>query len=49
MWACVEKGRRCVVLLSNDVRSEKAFPKLVEAILGDTCLPWRWEYGPGAN
>jgi len=49
MWACVEKGRRCVVLLSNDVRSEKAFPKLVDAILGDTGLPWQWEYGPGAN
>jgi CubicO group peptidase (beta-lactamase class C family) len=44
MWACVEKGRRCVVLLSNDVRSEKAFPRLVDAILGDTGLPWRWEY-----
>jgi CubicO group peptidase (beta-lactamase class C family) len=44
IWACVEKGRRCVVLLSNDVRSEKAFPKLVDAILGNTGLPWRWEY-----
>jgi CubicO group peptidase (beta-lactamase class C family) len=49
MWACVEKGRRCVVVLSNDVRAEKAFPKLVDAILGDTGLPWRWEYGPAAN
>ena len=46
MWACVEKGRRCVVLLSNDVRAETAFPKLVDAILGNTGLPWRWEYGP---
>jgi CubicO group peptidase (beta-lactamase class C family) len=44
IWACVEKGRRCVVILSNDVRSEKAFPKLVDAILGPTGLPWRWEY-----
>ena len=44
IWACVEKGRRCVVLLSNDVRSENAFPKLVDAILGNTGLPWRWEY-----
>jgi len=49
MWACVERGRRCVVILSNDVRAERAFPKLVDAILGDTGLPWRWEYGPGAN
>lgn len=44
IWACVEKGRRCVVLLSNDVRAEKAFPKLVNAILGPTGLPWHWEY-----
>ena len=44
MWACVERGRRCVVLLSNDVRAEKAFPRIVDAILGDTGLPWRWEY-----
>lgn len=44
LWACVERGRRCVVILSNDVRAETAFPKLVDAILGDTGLPWRWEY-----
>jgi CubicO group peptidase (beta-lactamase class C family) len=44
IWACIEKGRRCVVVLSNDVRAEKAFPKLVDAILGPTGLPWRWEY-----
>ena len=44
MWACVEAKRRCVVLLSNDVRAERAFPKLVDAILGETGLPWRWEY-----
>jgi CubicO group peptidase (beta-lactamase class C family) len=49
MWACVEKGRRCVVLLSNDVRAETAFPNLVDAILGDTGLPWRWEYPLPAN
>jgi CubicO group peptidase (beta-lactamase class C family) len=44
LWACVEKGRRCVVVLSNDVRAERAFPRLVDAILGPTGLPWRWEY-----
>jgi CubicO group peptidase (beta-lactamase class C family) len=44
MWACVERGRRCVLLLSNDVRAETAFPKIVDAILGDTGLPWQWEY-----
>ena len=49
IWACVEKGRRCVVILSNDVRAEKAFPKLVDAILGETGLPWRWEYSLPAS
>jgi CubicO group peptidase (beta-lactamase class C family) len=44
IWACLERGRRCVVLLSNDVRAEAAFPDLVESILGGTGLPWGWEY-----
>ncbi len=44
MWACVERGRRCVVLLANDVRAEPAFPALVDSVLGETGLPWRWEY-----
>lgn len=46
MWACIERGRRCVVILSNDVRAEAAFPRLVDSILGETGLPWRWEYPP---
>jgi CubicO group peptidase (beta-lactamase class C family) len=44
MWVCLERGRRCVVLLANDVRAEAAFPALAEATLGETGLPWRWEY-----
>lgn len=44
MWACIERGRRCVVLLSNDVRAEPAFPDLVDGILGPTGIPWAWEY-----
>jgi hypothetical protein len=34
-----------VVILSNDVRAERAFPRLVEFAIGDTGAPWRWEYG----
>ena len=41
---CVEKGRRCALILSNDVRAEAAFPMLVRTILGDTGVPYRWEY-----
>lgn len=48
MWACVERRRRCVVVLSNDVRAETAFPKLIDSILGKTGLPWRWEYSTPA-
>lgn len=44
-WVCVERGRRCVVILSNDVRAEAAFPQLVRFILGETGVPWDWEYG----
>ena len=44
-WVCIEQGRRCVVILSNDVRSEAAFPALIGFVLGDTGLPWTWEYG----
>jgi CubicO group peptidase (beta-lactamase class C family) len=45
IMVCVEKGRRCVVILANDVRAEPAFPGLVRALLGETGVPWRWEYG----
>lgn len=44
MWACVEKGRRCLVLMANDVRAEPEFPQLVESIIGPTGIPWAWEY-----
>jgi CubicO group peptidase (beta-lactamase class C family) len=44
LWVCLEQGRRCVILLANDVRAEAAFPALVESVLGETGLPWRWEY-----
>lgn len=44
-WVCLEAGQRCVVILSNDVRSEPAFPALVAAILGESGVPWAWEYG----
>jgi len=40
---CVEKDRRCVVFLSNDVRAESLFQRLAEATLGDPGMPWAWE------
>ncbi|UVO52943.1 serine hydrolase [Sphingomonas sp. SUN039] len=44
-WVCVERGRRCVIILANDVRAEPAFPGIVKLVLGETGMPWRWEYG----
>jgi CubicO group peptidase (beta-lactamase class C family) len=44
-WVCLERSRDCVVILSNDVRAERAFPRLVHLVLGDTGVPWGWEYG----
>jgi CubicO group peptidase (beta-lactamase class C family) len=45
IWVCVERGRRCVVILANDVRAEAAFPDIARAVLGETGAPWQWEYG----
>lgn len=47
-WVCVERGRRCVVILANDVRAERAFPAIVAKFLGETGVPWTWEYGEKA-
>ena len=44
-WVCMQRGRRCVVILANDVRAEAAFPHLVRFVLGETGVPWAWEYG----
>lgn len=41
---CIERGKRCVVILGNDVRVEALFPELVRTALGETGAPWRWEY-----
>jgi CubicO group peptidase (beta-lactamase class C family) len=46
---CIESAQRCVVILSNDVRSEAGFPQLVRFILGDAGVPYDWEYGDHAG
>lgn len=33
-----------IVLLSNSVRAEAIYPELVKALLGETGMPWNWEY-----
>lgn len=44
-WVCVERTKDCVVILANDVRAERAFPRIVRELLGETGVPWGWEYG----
>ena len=46
---CVEASQRCVLILSNDVRSEAGFAELVRFILGNTGVPYDWEYGDHAG
>jgi CubicO group peptidase (beta-lactamase class C family) len=46
---CIERSQRCVLILSNDVRSEAGFAELVRLILGDIGDPYDWEYGDHAG
>lgn len=46
---CLKSLQRCAVILSNDVRAEAGFPDLVIAILGQTGVPYAWEYGTRAG
>ncbi len=46
---CVRKRERCVLILSNDVRAEAGFAELVRFVLGDTGVPYDWEYGDQAG
>lgn len=44
MLICQEARRRCVVFLANSVRAELIYPDLARFILGETAMPWWWEY-----
>lgn len=44
MVICQERRKRCLVMLANDVRAERIFPELAHTILGETGMPWNWEY-----
>ena len=46
---CIEKRKKCVLILSNDVRAEAGFAELVRTVLGDTGVPYDWEYGDQAG
>lgn len=44
MVICLENMKHCLVLLANDVRAERIYPELARTVLGDTKMPWIWEY-----
>lgn len=44
MAICLDRRRRCAVMLSNDVRAERTYPELARLMLGETRIPWTWEY-----
>jgi CubicO group peptidase (beta-lactamase class C family) len=44
MVICLDAKRRCVVMLSNDVRAERIYPELARRVLGENDMPWAWEY-----
>lgn len=46
---CIEASERCVLILANDVRAEAGFAELVRLVLGDTGVPYEWEYGDQAG
>lgn len=46
---CLQRSQRCAVVLSNDVRAEAGYADLVRFILGDTGVPYDWEYGDQAG
>ena len=46
---CIESRQRCVIILSNDVRAEAGFSDLVKVMLGETGVPYDWEYADRAG
>jgi len=48
-FVCLDRSRRCVLLLANDVRAEASFADLVRFVLGETGVPYDWEYAGQAG
>lgn len=44
MVVCRELEQRCVVMLANSVRAELIYPDIAAFALGNTGMPWWWEY-----
>lgn len=44
MVVCLQTAQRCVVMLANDARAERIYPELARFVLGESRMPWHWEY-----
>lgn len=44
LMVCLIAKSRCVLLLSNSAKGDKVFPHIFDFVLGDTGIPWTWEY-----
>lgn len=40
---CIDQAKNCILILSNSANGESIFLYLVNALLGETGLPWEWE------
>ena len=40
---CLDQSKRCILILSNSSNGEGIFLYLVDALMGETGLPWVWE------
>ena len=40
---CIDPAKKCILILSNSSNGEGIFLYLVNALLGETGLPWEWE------
>ncbi len=41
-----ERQQRCLVMLANSVRAERIYASMAGFILGESAMPWWWEYNP---
>ena len=38
----IDKGIS-IIIMTNSENGEKIFQELLETLLGDTCIPWKWQ------
>lgn len=41
---CLVETEECVIFLMNTAKGHLVFPQLVEALLGETGMPWSWHF-----